>query len=120
LESDLQWFEGYTIESGVPTREFCRSFFNASGPARDKSCSKPTAFKKMACTGLGVRDGASCFVCDGKSDDERHHHLRAFLDDCSLGLSIKAVNVELSGSMCDTKLSSLCGASPKFRPDGKE
>lgn len=120
LESDLQWFQGYTIESGVPTRDFCRPFFNSPGPARDSSCTKPNAYKKVACKTLGIREGASCFICDGASGDERQHHLRAFLDDCSLGLSIKAVNVELSQSMCDATAAPLCGTKPKAKTDGQE
>lgn len=120
LESDLQWFQGYTIESGIPAHDFCRAFFDSRGSARDMSCRKPNAYRKVACRSLGVRDGASCFVCDGRNDDERHHHLRAFLGDCSLGLSINAVNVELSQSMCDVTTSSLCGANPKNKTSSDE
>lgn len=120
LESDLQWFQGYTIESGVPTREFCRSFFDWTGSARDNSCTNPNAYKKVACRSLGIRDSASCFVCGGRNEDDHHYHLRAFPRDCSLGLSINAVNIELNQSMCDVTTSPLCNAPKKTKKDDLE
>lgn len=112
-EEGLQYFEGYEVEAGVPTRDFCRSFLDSPGKGRRKACRQPADFEKVACGKWGIREEASCFVCSERRKDQSISHLRAFADDCSLGLSIHSIEAGLHPSMCPVKASPLCVARPR-------
>lgn len=108
IASDIQWFEGYTLEAGVPRHTFCRSFLDSSGKAKNKSCGGTSSYQRVPCTDFGIRGDVSCFACSQRSEDEQHQHLRAFAPDCSLGLTVDTINTAIGPSACDATLSALC------------